>query len=107
VTGFFDIATSSLVHADDPKKRRVFEILRAKYAASYEELNLKASKSGMIDYLGYAKAKAEWREYLKSLGMTFDMNEGVLDPSCHLEWEQRYIKMPDDLMDKILALGLP
>jgi hypothetical protein len=104
---FIEIANvaSQHPHHGDPRKMKAYDILHRKYAESFENKEMKQSIN--FDYLGLAKAKTKWHEYLKSLGMTFNKNDGIFDPSCHLEWQQRYIQIPEDMMDKILTLGLP
>jgi len=91
-------------HHGDPRKMKVYDILHEKYTKSFEK---EIKQSINFDYLGMARAKTKWHEYLKSLGMNFDKKDGILDPSCHLEWQQRYIKISEDMVDKILTLGLP
>jgi len=94
-------------HADDPRKQRVYGLLREKYEEMREK-ELKPHRLGSLDYdyMGHANAQIKWARYIKSLGMSFG-KDGVLDPSCHLEWERRFILVSDDLVDKILTLGLP
>ena len=102
----FEIASES-VHMEDPRKRRVFEILRAKFLDSYETKRIEMSNLGNFDYLGYAMARHEWKKYISSLGMTSGGKDDVLDPSCYIEWEQSYIHVPEEIMEKILVMGLP
>lgn len=103
----FDIVKTANQHPHhgDPRKMKVYDILHEKYLNSFENKEIK--QSIQFDYLGYARAKTKWHEYLKSLGMTFNKNDGIFNPSCHLEWQQRYIQIPEDVIDKILTLGLP
>lgn len=92
-------------HHGDTIKMKVYDIFHKKYTESFENKEIK--QSIQFDYDGYARSKMKWHEYIKSIGMTFDKKNGILDPSCHLEWQQRYIKISEDLMCKILTLGLP
>ena len=100
----FDIAKSGIAHPyhDDPRKMKVYDILQRKYTESFENKEM-----DVFSHVAYAMAKTKWHEYLKSLGMSFDKNEGIFDPSCHLEWQQRWIKISEETMNKILTLGLP
>jgi hypothetical protein len=89
-------------HQGYPRKMKVYDILQRKYTESFENKEM-----DVFSHVAYAMAKTKWHEYLKSLGMTFDIEEGILDPSCHLEWQQRWIKISEETMNKILTLGLP
>jgi hypothetical protein len=90
-------------YRDDLRKMKVYDALQRKYTESFENKEMDV----VFSHVAYAKAKTKWHEYLKSLGMTFDMEEGIPDPSCHLEWQPRWIKISEETMNKILTLGLP
>jgi hypothetical protein len=90
-------------HRDEPLKEKIYEILRNKY----EQINRENNKSdGQYYYAKRDLEKKKWRKYLKSLGIG-EAKEGILDPSSEMEWEQRYLHIPEETQDKIIALGLP
>lgn len=89
-------------HRDEPLKQKAYEILRIKYMEKCAEAH---SMNGM-NYTAIELEKMKWRKYLKSLGIT-QSKDGILDPSSEMEWHQRYLHIPEQLMNKILAIGLP
>lgn len=89
-------------HRDDPLKEKVYEALRKKY----EQIQKESHKSDGLYYAIHELEKRKWRIYLKSMGIS-EAKEGILDPSSELEWQQRYLHISDELMDKILVIGTP